>query len=81
MLLFDPTTHLHCLTLPSWFDQASFFSNPWGEVGYLFAQQIEDPDLLGNLQRSWKNFVETGQIWALGIGFVLGYMFRSFTSF
>ncbi|NEP09204.1 MAG: hypothetical protein F6J92_22530 [Symploca sp. SIO1A3] len=47
----------------------------------VLAQTIEDPDLLGQIQDTWNNFVKSGQIWALLIGIVIGYFFRNFTSF
>jgi hypothetical protein len=42
---------------------------------------IKDPDLLGQIQNTWNNFVKTGQIWALLIGVVVGYMFKGLTSY
>jgi hypothetical protein len=47
----------------------------------VLAQNVTDPDLLGNLQKAWNNFVETGQIWALLIGLVIGYLIRNLTSY
>jgi hypothetical protein len=47
----------------------------------LLAQNITDPDLLGQIQRAWGHFIQTGQIWALLIGLVIGYIFRNLTSF
>ncbi|WP_330204815.1 hypothetical protein [Cyanobacterium sp. Dongsha4] len=47
----------------------------------LLAQMIEDPDILGQMSDAWKNFVESGQIWALLIGVFFGYIFASFTRF
>jgi hypothetical protein len=44
----------------------------------VLAQQVSDPDIMGNIKNAWDNFVETGQIWALIIGMVLGYLFRGF---
>ena len=38
-------------------------------------------DIIGNVQKSFSNFVKTGQAWALLIGFIAGYMFRGFTSY
>jgi hypothetical protein len=38
-------------------------------------------DLAGDVQRAFNNFVKTGQVWAFLIGIILGYLFRSFTSF
>lgn len=46
----------------------------------ILAQQFEETDLAGQVQDAWGTFVETGQIWALAIGLILGYMFRTFTS-
>ncbi len=48
-------------------------------VSSLLAQQIEDPDILGQIQDAWKNFIETGQVWALLIGMFFGYTFKGFT--
>lgn len=42
---------------------------------------IKDPDVLGNIQGSFNHFVQTGQVWALLVGVVLGYIFRSMTSY
>lgn len=39
-------------------------------IGY-----VEDPDVLGQIQTGLTNFVESGQLWAMIGGFVLGYMF------
>ena len=80
MLLFEPTIHLDLIPVSLWSDPSSLFHHPWIEVSHLFAQKIEDPDIIGKFQKSWKNFIESGQVWALGIGFVLGYIFRTFTS-
>jgi hypothetical protein len=41
----------------------------------------QDVDIIGNFQKSFSNFVKTGQAWALLIGLVVGYMFRGFTSY
>ena len=45
----------------------------------LLAQQIEDPDILGQMQDAWYNFIDSGQVWALLIGVFLGYTFKGFT--
>ncbi|MGF1601529.1 MAG: hypothetical protein ACFCU8_05810 [Thermosynechococcaceae cyanobacterium] len=44
------------------------------------AQTYQD-NLGANLQGSWDNFIQSGQVWALLIGFVVGYVFRSMTSY
>ena len=45
----------------------------------LLAQQIEDPDILGQIQDAWYNFIDSGQVWALLIGMFFGYIFKGFT--
>lgn len=47
----------------------------------LLAQVLEDVDIIADLTNAWKNYVESGQIWATLIGFILGYIFASFTRF
>jgi hypothetical protein len=48
-------------------------------VTSLLAQQIEDPDILGQIQDAWYNFIDSGQVWALLIGTFFGYTFKGFT--
>lgn len=43
------------------------------------AQAVKD-DLFNNVGQSWNNFIQSGQVWALGIGFMVGYFFRGLTS-
>ncbi|MDJ0842606.1 hypothetical protein [Crocosphaera sp.] len=80
MLLFEPTIHLDWLQVSWWLDPLSLFHYPPLEMTHLLAQKIEDPQIIEKMQKSWRNFIESGQVWALGIGFVLGYIFRTFTS-
>ncbi|MEA5599442.1 hypothetical protein [Rivularia sp. UHCC 0363] len=47
----------------------------------VLAQTINDPDLLGQIQKSFNHFVQTGQVWALLIGLVVGYLIRNLTSY
>lgn len=42
----------------------------------LLAQQVSDPDLFGQVQRAWSHFVQSGQIWALFMGVIIGYFIR-----
>ncbi|NES85004.1 MAG: hypothetical protein F6K10_28320 [Moorea sp. SIO2B7] len=49
--------------------------------GTILAQTIRDPDVLGQMEAAFKNFIESGQVWALLIGLFLGYTFRGFTSY
>ncbi|PSF39116.1 hypothetical protein C7H19_02530 [Aphanothece hegewaldii CCALA 016] len=41
----------------------------------------KDVDIIGNVQAAFNKFVATGQVWALIIGIVVGYMFKGFTSY
>lgn len=40
-----------------------------------------DQDIIGDLGSALNTFVESGQIWALIIGFVLGYLLRGVTTY
>jgi len=46
----------------------------------VLAQYVKDPDVLGQMQKAFTNFIESGQVWALGIGFFLGYLLRGMTA-
>lgn len=48
-------------------------------VSNLLAQNIEDPDVLGQIQDAWYNFIDSGQVWALLMGTFFGYTFKGFT--
>ncbi|HEY9887268.1 MAG TPA: hypothetical protein V6D02_02645 [Candidatus Obscuribacterales bacterium] len=43
--------------------------------------QTFDQDIVGDLGAVFKNFIESGQVWALLIGFVLGYLLRGVTTY
>jgi hypothetical protein len=47
----------------------------------IVAQQITDPNVLGQIQKAFSHFVQTGQVWALLIGLCIGYMIRNLTSY
>jgi len=47
----------------------------------VIAQQITDPNVLGQMQNIFNHFVQTGQVWALLIGLCIGYMIRNLTSY
>ncbi len=40
----------------------------------------QNVDVLRDIQNAWNTFIKSGQVWALGIGLVLGYMFRGLTA-
>jgi hypothetical protein len=48
---------------------------------YFLYGYVKDADVLGQIRNYWNNFVKTGQIWAMLIGIVLGYMFKGLTSY
>jgi ABC-type enterochelin transport system permease subunit len=62
------------------FDFASLNLNHWHLDWQIFAQQFNQ-DVTKDLAGGWNNFVRSGQVWALLIGVVLGYLFKSITSF
>lgn len=41
----------------------------------VIAQYVEDPDVLGQIRDGFQNFVDSGQMWAMILGFFLGYWF------
>jgi hypothetical protein len=43
--------------------------------------QIKQTDLSGDLQRWFNGLIKTGQLWAFLIGLILGYLFRSLTTY
>ena len=43
--------------------------------------QYFDQDFIGTTGRMMQGFYESGQIWALLVGIVLGYGFKSFSSY
>ena len=45
------------------------------------AQTVKQTDLVGDVQKAFDHFVATGQIWALLTGLIVGYLFRSITSY
>lgn len=40
-----------------------------------------DSDVLGDMSGAFKNFIDSGQVWALLIGIVLGYVVRGITTY
>jgi hypothetical protein len=47
----------------------------------MVAQTVKQTDLAGDVQKAFDHFVATGQIWALLTGLIVGYLFRSLTSY
>ncbi|MFM6000894.1 MAG: hypothetical protein ACKPCI_26660 [Dolichospermum sp.] len=42
---------------------------------------IKDPNPLEQIRLIWNYFITSGQIWALSIGVVVGYLLKSLSSF
>ena len=47
----------------------------------MLAQTVRDANLIGQVQTAFNHFIQTGQVWALLIGLVIGYMIRNLTSY
>ncbi len=41
----------------------------------------KDLDIMAQFQDAFNHFIKSGQVWAMLIGFVLGYLFRNFTAY
>lgn len=50
-------------------------------VDWIILAQQFDVDPFAGIRGWFGNLVATGQLWALIIGFILGYLFRGFTSY
>ncbi len=40
-----------------------------------------DQDVLGDFSSAFKNFIDSGQVWALLIGIIIGYVVRGITTY
>ena len=47
----------------------------------MIAQNVKDPNIIGQMQTGFNHFIQTGQVWALLIGLVIGYIIRNLTSY
>ncbi|NES97702.1 MAG: hypothetical protein F6K32_21330 [Desertifilum sp. SIO1I2] len=61
-------------SLPIWMWFSSFDST-------ILAQQAANTDIVQNVQQAFNTFIESGQVWAFIIGLVLGYLFRTLTTY
>ncbi|MBZ8182997.1 MAG: hypothetical protein SAL07_02470 [Oscillatoria sp. PMC 1051.18] len=48
--------------------------------GTVLAQTVTEPNVLDQMREAFGQFVESGQLWALIIGLVIGYLFKTFFS-
>lgn len=49
--------------------------------GQMILAQHFDEDILGDLSNAWHIFIDSGQVWALLIGIVIGYLIRNLTAY
>lgn len=72
--------------VPGFADPASWSLAPEGllwhwHLDYPTLAQQFDTDVFAGVRRAADNFVKTGQVWALLIGIIIGYLLRGFTSY
>lgn len=80
MAVYHLIQQLPCFAdLASWSDvsQHGFI---WQTIDWSLFAQFET-DVFRPVREFFNNFIESGQIWAFLIGIVLGYLFRSLTSY
>ncbi|WP_416675554.1 hypothetical protein [Egbenema bharatensis] len=58
----------------------SIAHSTWTAIDWSLIAQFET-DVFRPVREFFENFIESGQIWAFLIGLVLGYLFRSLTSY
>lgn len=68
------------LSMESFVSYAAQLERPAVTGTPIIAQHF-DQDLIGDTGTMLKGFYESGQLWALLIGIVLGYGFKSFASY
>lgn len=75
------------LPLTTWFSHYTQVLSSMSQIVWhlplhsTLAQSIKDPDLLGQWQKAFDHFIQTGQVWALLIGIFIGFLVKSMTSF
>lgn len=66
---------------PELYFAVAYRSRQQQEVILSKVPSLRDVDIIRDMKNAWDNFIDSGQVWALAIGLVLGYMFRSLTSY
>ena len=56
-------------------------TQPQQQTQAMVVAQLEDVDVLGDMVNVWNTFISSGQVWALIIGLVLGYLIRGMTTY
>jgi len=49
-------------------------------LNWIFLAQELNTDVLGDMQRAFQNFIQSGQVWAMLIGIAIGYFIRNLTA-
>jgi hypothetical protein len=74
-MMLMPTDLIHSL------NPSDILSSPSLHSSHLVLAQMFQQDILGDLIKGFNTFVKTGRLWAMLIGFVIGYVFKSMTSY
>lgn len=76
------------MIMPVDLDRADYFPGPLAagqlavqETPALVLAQFDDVDILRDMVNLWNTFIESGQVWALIIGLVVGYFLRGLTTY
>ncbi len=59
----------------------SLLGHQFSDLTTLLAQnmgEIKKIDIIGDVQKTFQHFIKTGQVWALGIGLVIGWLLKGF---
>ena len=67
-------------SITHWSDSFGLLDWHWASNWTVLAQTANDTDILVNIQKAFDNFIKSGQVWALGIGLVMGYLIRGITA-
>ncbi|HEY9761365.1 MAG TPA: hypothetical protein V6D07_02505 [Trichocoleus sp.] len=77
----DFTAYLSPSALQASFDQPGLIQYSLEQTQAVVLAQYFDQDFLGDMGKVWNGFVQSGQIWALLVGIVIGYLFRGMTTY
>lgn len=81
MLLVHIAQDLASGGLISFFGHIVWSDLPIAPSDWSFLAQQFETDVFADFRNFLTNFVESGQVWALIIGFILGYMIKGLTSY
>jgi hypothetical protein len=73
--------------LPTWLAHLSSISDlgqallSHTHIDWNLLAQVFNTDPFAGTRKAFEHFVESGQVWAFVIGLIIGYLFRSFTTY